>query len=123
MNNKKVPDMTFEEFLEEARKQGRATTELEVLILENMAEEGFTNKQTYNMPMSRLWDLWSNAVANAIEKDLSKIAVALEKNPDLFRNYKATLKNISEKSENVSDNFGEESNKNDENDKTKNKKK
>ena len=115
--------MTFKEFLEEARKQGRATTELEVLILENMTEEGFTNKQTYNMPMSRLWDLWSNAVANAIEKDISKIAIALEKNPDLFRNHKATLKNISEKPENVSDNFGEESNKNDENDKTKNKKK
>ena len=115
--------MTFKEFLEEARKQGRATTELEVLILENMTEEGFTNKQTYNMPMSRLWDLWSNAVANAIEKDLSKIAIALEKNPDLLRNHKATLKNISEEPENVSDNFGEESNKNDENDKTKNKKK
>ena len=123
MDNKKVPDMTFKEFLEEARKQGRATTELEVLILENMTEEGFTNKQTYNMPMSRLWDLWSNAVANAIEKDLSKIAIALEKNPDLLRNHKATLKNISEEPENVSDNFGEESNKNDENDKTKNKKK
>ena len=73
MSEKKVSEMTFQEFLQKAREKGtdfRAINDIESFILGNMQQEGFTKEQVYSMHMERLMGLWTDAVSNIFEKDI-----------------------------------------------------
>lgn len=96
--------MAFREFLQKAKEKGtdlKVISDIESFILGNMRDEGFTEAQIYSMPMSRLWDLWLAATSNTLEKDFSRIALALEKNPNLATSAEPTLKALTEIFENL----------------------
>lgn len=114
MNEKKVPQMTFQEFLQKAKEKGTdfgVISDIESFIISNMQQEGFTKEQVYSMPMSRLWGLWIDAVSNNFEKMFSQIGVALEENPNLARNFEPLFKNITNNLEKWADELEDELNK------------
>jgi hypothetical protein len=124
VSEKKVSEMTFQEFLQKAREVGtdfRAINDIESFILGNMQQEGFAKKQVYSMNMNRLWSLWVAAVSNIFEKDISRISKALEKNPNLANNYEPILRNLNNNLEKLADELEDELNKKEKESKSKGK--
>jgi hypothetical protein len=124
VSEKKVSEMTFQEFLQKAREKGtdfRAIADIESFILGNMQQEGFTREQVNSMNMNRLWSLWIAAVSNVFEKDISRIGNALEKNPNLANRFEPILRNLNNNLEKLADELEDELNKKEKDSKSKDK--
>ena len=97
MSEKKISEMTFQEYLRKAKEKGidfKAISNIESFIITSMQQEGFTKEQVYSMPMNRLWNLWLDAVSNNLEKDFSRIGNVLEKNPNLAISFEPMFRNM-----------------------------
>jgi hypothetical protein len=122
VSEKRVSEMTFQEFLQKAREKGtdfRAINDIESFILDNMQQEGFTKEQTYSMPMNRLWGLWIDAVSNSFEKEFSRIGNALEKNPNLAISFEPMFRSMTNNLEKWADELEDELNKKEKDSKSK----
>ena len=85
MTNKKVSEMNFKEFVEEGKATNNpSTANVESEILAKLRKEGLTDKEIYELPMPKAWDLYLAAMINELEKDFSNLALTVEKNPNLY---------------------------------------
>ncbi len=102
---KDVLDMTFKEFVDEAKKQGTLEVALINEMLGRMRKEGFTDDETYNMPMSKLWKVFSEVVIDFMTDDSLNDNKAIELNLDLLNNLtvKKTLESLKKLIKNIED--------------------
>ena len=77
MKNRKISEITFQEFVEEAKKRNAAPAATFMLNL--LCKEGFSEEQLNKMKMQQVWNLFMTAVDHEFEQISNKIAKTLEK--------------------------------------------
>ena len=85
MKKKRKPgEMTFQEFWEEAKKEGVASEFIEVnkrFLLETLRREGFSEQQINEMKMEKIWKLFLDSLSVDMDKYMTEISIGLEKRP------------------------------------------
>lgn len=96
-NKKKVPEMTFKEFLQESEINKSSLTnvnEIESDILKIFRKDGFTEAQIYSMPMEKLWPVFKKISTEKLFSLISKMEETLAKNPDMLPIIRSITKNL-----------------------------
>ena len=89
MSDKKMDDMTFDEYIKEEKVTNNPTIiNIEIEILAKLRREGFTDEQIYALPAVRVLKLYREVFLIEVQKDLSTLDKALEQNPALEHNIK-----------------------------------